>query len=173
MCATCTRLAALIKVEKLFTKAQELKKQLIAHKNDAARFYKRLRQPVANECILTLDCEKAQPLPKLSIGAAYFKRQANIANFTVVEGGSKAQLSKLNVTSFVWPEMVAKKGVNEIASSIFHVLKKKNFSEVQNKIILAMDNTVSTNKSQGMLAMVHYFLQHHAPKNIKKVCATK
>lgn len=127
MCATCTRLVALIKVEKLITKVQALKKELITHKNNAACFYKRLKQPVANECIFTMDCEKSQPLPKLSIGAAYFKRQANIANFTVVEGGSKVQLSKHNVTSFIWPEMVARKGVNEIASSIFHVLKKKLF----------------------------------------------
>lgn len=141
----------------------------MAHKNTAAKFHQRLRSPKEDECCFSMDCEKTQPLPKLAIGAAYFKRQTGMANFTVVAGNSKVSLNKSNCTSFIWPESEAKKGVNEIASGMYHVLKSYQFEPNQRKIVIAMDNTVSTNKSQGMIAMVMYYLAYHAPKTIKEV----
>lgn len=139
------------------------------HKNKASCFYQRLRNPKPNESMFTLDCEKTQPVPKLPIGAAYFKRQLGMNNFTVVSGHSKSTLDKTNVLSFTWHEGQAKKGVNEIASSLYHSFKRFTFDQNHSEVVVAMDNTVSTNKSQGMLVMTMYWLHNHAPKHIKQV----
>lgn len=97
LCAMCTRLTHLIQVEKGLQKKQELKKKLRNHKTLAACFYKRLKRPSATEMVFAMDCEKTQALPKLAIGAAYFKRQLGMANFTIVRGGSRVPLNPENV----------------------------------------------------------------------------
>lgn len=145
---------------------------MIKHRNLAACFYRRLKRPLTNEQIYSMDCQKTEPLPKLSIGAAYFKRQLGMNNFSIIKGGSNDSINKNTVKSFVWSENCAKKGVNEISSCVYHTLKNESFTEMITKIVMAMDNTVSTNKSQGMLGMASYYLFHHAPKHIKEVCIT-
>lgn len=113
----------------------------MVHKKKSTFFYKRLREPSDDEVIFSMDCEKSQPLPKMSIGPAYFSRQINMANFTIVSGGARTSLTPNNVVSFVWSEIIAKKGVNDIASCIYHTLKSHKYDPKISKIVCAMDNT--------------------------------
>lgn len=171
-CSTCLAFQSRIKNAMTVARKKEIKAKFHEHKAEAAKFYRRLKRPNPNEFLISADCQKGQPLPKMPDGAAYYKRHVVLNHFAVVEGGSKVELRKENVTSFSWTEADAKKGTNEIASCLFHVL---NNAEVCGKledvdtIVVAMDNTVSTNKSQGMIAQLIYWLVNRAPSHIKKV----
>lgn len=57
---------------------------------------------------------------------AYFSRQYNFYNFTIVIGNSKSQLTTENVLCYYWYETERPKGSNEIASAVYHTLKTLN-----------------------------------------------
>ncbi|CAF4946019.1 unnamed protein product [Pieris macdunnoughi] len=102
------------------------KKELVinkrVHKLRARAFYDLLKENNANLLILSFDCQKNQPMPKIPDQITYYSRQLYIYNFTVVVGHSKTGLKKENVYSYTWTEDILPKASNEIASAVFHCL---------------------------------------------------
>lgn len=72
--------------------------------------------------IISYDCEKNLPLPKLPNQATYYSRQIHLNNFTVVRGNSKRKLTPDNVTVYVWTQNMYRKESNKIASCVFNTL---------------------------------------------------
>lgn len=88
----------------------------------AKAFYKLLKDGSEDILILSFDCQKNQPCPKVPDQGAYYSRQLYVYNFTAVIGNSKAPLSVKNTFIYTWTEDVLPKASNEIASAVFHCL---------------------------------------------------
>lgn len=173
VCSTCLCFDNRLKTKSLTeVQKRQLKEKWRVHKNKAAMFFKALKRPPPRQVILTADCQKGEPLPRVTDGAAYYSRQLTFNHFCVVEGSSHNKLNKSNVTSFTWTEENFKKGSNEIWSCMFH---KMNQLEAEGKlndadvVKICMDNTPATNKNQCAIACVSYWLVNRAPNNIRKV----
>lgn len=173
VCSTCMSLKNRLKNNKLADKVRkDLKCKLRNHKNESQKFFNRLRCGRLNEYMLSADCEKNQPLPKVPDGAFYYSRQETFNHFGIVEGTSDTKLDKNSCDSYTWTEHEAKKGGNEISSFLFDKLNRANASrklENVDKVLILMDNTVSTNKNQAVLLFLSFWLTKFAPANIRKV----
>lgn len=142
------------------------------HKKRAAAFFDYLRDPSPEVYIISFDCEKNQPLPKVPDTAAYYARQLYLYNFTAVLGHSHSKLNSSNVKSFCWTENVYKKNANLIASCIFHLLKMKSEEIADLKcstIRLMADGCGGQNKNSMMVAMCMLYFAKHAPKNVASI----
>lgn len=103
--------------------------------------------------ILSFDCQKNLPLPKVPNQSCYYSRQLYLYNATVVEGTSKDPLTKNNVFSYLWTEDVYAKGSNEIASVVYDCLNKTDLTLISH-IRLVADGCVGQNKNTILLGML-------------------
>ncbi|KAL1490003.1 hypothetical protein ABEB36_013919 [Hypothenemus hampei] len=79
---------------------------------------KRNREDNEDVLILSFDCQKNQPLPKIPDQAIYCSRQVYVYNFTVVKGYSKSTINSQTVTIYCWTEKQFSKGANEVVSCL-------------------------------------------------------
>lgn len=168
VCSTCLELTEKIRT----TKDQNVKQTLITqkrvHKLRANAFYALLRENKEDLLILSFDCQKNQPLPKVPDQATYYSRQVYIYNFTVVKGHSKGKLNPQTVTSYCWTENQFSKGSNEIASCIYDTLQTADLTQFT-KIRLMSDGCGGQNKNSILVTMVCSWLIISAPRNIEEV----
>lgn len=68
--------------------------------------------------IVSFDCQKNQPLPRVSDQAAYDLCQLYKYNLPIIIGHSKCKYTKDNVFIYHWDETEHAKGSNEIASAV-------------------------------------------------------
>ncbi|CAH4030614.1 unnamed protein product [Pieris brassicae] len=114
---TCSRCSEL-KREIESTNGQEKQihiTQKRLHSLKAKAFYDLLKKEKRHSI-----AKKTRALPKLPDQAAYFSRQFNMSNFTVVIGTSKSALD--NVRTYYWCENEHAKSSSEIASAVFDTL---------------------------------------------------
>lgn len=116
VCSTCLELGERIKVEQDATKKHTLQTKLEVHKIRAKAFFSFLKEVRKRLLILSVDCQKNEPVLKLPDQAAYYSRQLYVYNLTIVARSSKSELSKENVYSYVWTKEEFLKGSNEISS---------------------------------------------------------
>lgn len=167
VCSTCLELNEKIRTIKDEAEKQNLITQKRIHKLKANAFYDLIRENKEDLLILSFDCQKNQPLPKLPDQSTYYSRQVYIYNFTVVKGHSKGKLDPQTVTSYCWTENQYAKGSNEIASCIYNTLQTTNL-EQYTKIRLMSDGCGGQNKNSTLVAMVcSWFLS--ASQNIQDV----
>lgn len=167
VCSTCLELTEKIRTIKDQAEKQNLIIQKRIHKLKANAFYDFLREDKEDLLILSFDCQKNQPLPKLPDQSTYYSRQVYVYNFTVVKGHSKGKLNPQTVTSFCWTENQYAKGSNEIASCIYNILQTTNLDQYT-KIRLMSDGCGGQNKNSTLVAMVcSWFMS--APRNIQDV----
>lgn len=169
ICSQCQMFKETIKFEKDPVKKQVLMNRSTIHKRRAKAFYKLLREDKPNMLTLCFDCQKNMPLPKLSDQAAYFSRQISLYNCGTVVGSSKAELTKENVSLYVWGEYDRPKGSNEIASIIFHRLCHLTISEKIDHVRLIADGCGGQNKNTILMAMCSYWLATRAPNHVKRL----
>lgn len=132
MCSTCLEYKEKIKIENEDAVKARLKTELSVHVARSNAFFKFLQDTASKIKILSFDCGKNQPLPKVPDQSTYYSRQLYIYNFTVVVGNSHSQLTPNNVFSYVWTEYIHGKGSNEISSALYHVLQNNvDFTEVE------------------------------------------
>lgn len=169
MCSTCIVLKERLKHEK----TNEVKKQLMIesriHKLRAKAFYGLLKDSTENILILSFDCQKNQPCPKVPDQSAYYSRQLYVYNFTVVIGNSKSPLTINNTFIYTWTEDILPKASNEIASAVFHCLNTIFLSPGLDHITqvrLVADGCSGQNKNQSLLGMAAKWLQDYAPVHI-------
>ncbi|KAL0879787.1 hypothetical protein ABMA27_003498 [Loxostege sticticalis] len=169
VCSTRISLQERLKTEKDPSKRNELIVEKRIHRLKYKAFYNILQEE--NEAIKTIsfDCQKNQPLPKLPDQSAYFSRQFNFYHFAIVQGNSRAKLTKENVRSYYWTELDHAKGSNQIISAIYHFLQG-TVIEPQIKILrIVCDGCSGQNKNTGMVSMLGKWLYNEAPRTVKKI----
>ncbi|CAF4940733.1 unnamed protein product [Pieris macdunnoughi] len=93
--------------------------------------------------------------------AAYFSRQFNISNFTVVIGTSKSALD--NVRTYYWCENEHAKSSSEIASAVFDTLISLDIPSDKTRVRLCADGCGGDNKNTILVGMCMKWLYSNAP----------
>lgn len=132
----------------------------------AKAFYDKLKDTSDNLKILSFDCQKNLPLPKVPDQTAYYSRQIYFFNFTVVEGPSNAPLVKERVFTYYCTENEFNKDSNLVASAITHRLNNTNLTNIST-IRLVADGCGRQNKNCILLGTCSKWLLDH--KNIKTI----
>lgn len=168
VCSTCLQFSEKIKVEKDVTRKEEMQTELKVHKLRAKAFFSLLKEEKNGLLIVSFDCQKNQPLPKVPDQATYYSRQLYVYNFTVVVGSSKSKMTTDNVFSYVWTEDKYLKGSNEIASCIFHRLSATDLEGIHTLRLVA-DGCGGQNKNTTLIGMCSKWLHCHAPSELKSI----
>lgn len=169
MCSTCIELKEKIKIEKDDSTKAQIQVELTIHEKRSKSFFTFLADNDPTVKILSFDCGKNQPLPKVPDQSTYYSRQLYIYNYTIVVGHSHAELTKENVFSYVWTEDVHAKGSNELSSALYHCLQNNvNFTGVEVLRLMA-DGCSGQNKNSTTIGMVSKWFSSSAPRSLKKV----
>lgn len=169
VCSTCTSLQEQIKAVTDSSKKQELMALKAIHRLKYKAFYQILKEEDDIIKTISFDCQKNQPLPKLPDQSAYYSRQFNFYHFAIVDGNSKAKLTKNNVHSYYWTETTHNKGGNEIVSAVYNYLQQMTLNEQIKILRVICDGCSGQNKNTGMVAMLGKWLYTEAPRHLKKV----
>lgn len=167
-CSKCIELKAMIKKENNPPNKNKLMTELSFHRMRYKAFFTKLQEKREDLLTLCFDCQKNQVLPKVQDQTAYYSRQIYIYNFCIVKGGSKDCLTPDNVYCYTWMEHEHKKGANEIASAIFHLLTFLNLTSYTT-IRLCADGCGGQNRNSIMIGMLSYFLSRLAPPNLNEI----
>lgn len=169
MCSTCIELKERIKIEKDDSTKAQFQIELKIHEKRSKSFFNFLADTNPKLKILSFDCGKNQPLPKVPDQSTYYFRQLYIYNYTIVVGHSHSDLTKENVFSYVWTEDVHAKGSNELSSALYHCLQNNiDFTGVEVLRLMA-DGCSGQNKNSTMIGMISKWFSSSAPKSLKKV----
>ncbi|CAH4038869.1 unnamed protein product [Pieris brassicae] len=147
VCSVCLQLFEKIKRESDETEKQRLRVESRVHKLKAKAFYALVK-------------EEQSDLKTLS--------QLYLYNCTVVEGSSKAPLTRENVFAYCWTEDVYAKGANEIASVLWHRLGNTDFTDIRTVRLIA-DGCPGQNKNSIMLTMCSKWLLTSAPNDVQEI----
>ncbi|CAH2088921.1 unnamed protein product [Euphydryas editha] len=167
-CSRCIELNEKVKTADLNLKQEYIVQKRI-HTLKAKAFYNLLQTNEEHVITLSFDCQKNMMLDTLPDQSAYFSRQINFYNFTVVVGTSKSKLEKENVFMYYWNEAERPKGSNEISSAVFHCLKNIIIPRTVDTIKLFADGCGGQNKNTTMIGMCSKFLFTYAPRSLKKI----
>ncbi|XP_060806519.1 uncharacterized protein LOC132903184 [Amyelois transitella] len=94
----------------------------------------------------TFDFQKILSTPHGETSSFYYKRKLSIFNFTVFEMGLKKGIC------YMWPETIAKRGSNEVASCLLHFIEnsaRKGIKDVR----LWSDNCGGQNRNRAVFFM--------------------
>lgn len=156
VCSTCLQLFERIKTSNAAQKVL-LITELRIHKLRAKAFYKFLQQEEDHMILLSFDCQKNLPLPKVPDQSSYYSRQLYFYNCTIVRGSSRNPLNKNNVFAYTWTEETAYKGSNEICSAIIHCLNNLDLTNIE-MVRLMADGCGGQNKNSILLGAIMYWL---------------
>ncbi|CAH2088243.1 unnamed protein product [Euphydryas editha] len=168
-CSRCIELNEKVKTTADLNLKQEYIVQKRIHALKAKVFYNLLQTNEEHVITMSFYCQKNMTLPKLPDQSAYFSRQINFYNFTVVVGTSKSKLEKENVFMYYWNEAERPKGSNEISSAVFHCLQNIIIPRTVDTVRLFADGCGGQNKNTTMIGMCSKFLFTHAPRSLKKI----
>lgn len=169
ICSTCLHYQEQLKFEQDPSKKLEIMTAKRVHGLRAKAFYHLLKTDEPGVIILSYDCQKNLPLPKLPDQSTYYSRQLYLYNFTIVEGSSKSKLTADNVYANIWTENEYAKNANTIASAVYHHLNQMNLINFHT-IRLIADGCGSQNKNSIFIAMCcKWLLEHPGIKNIELV----
>lgn len=129
VCSTYLSLSERVKREKDPTLRSNLLIEKRVHRLKYQAFYKHLQETDNKLLILSYDCQKNNPLPKVPDQSKYYSRQICVQSFTVVRGHSKSKLDKSSVTSYCWTENQFRKDSDTIASCIFDALNSTDWEK--------------------------------------------
>ncbi|XP_050063915.1 uncharacterized protein LOC126552866 [Aphis gossypii] len=168
-CSTCISLSEKIKHSDCSTKKNELKTELKLHKLKANAFYSKLKENKQDLLIVSFDCQKNQPLPRVPDQAAYYSRQLYKYNLTIIIGHSKCAYTKDNVFIYHWDETEHAKGSNEISSAVYHCLSNLVIPTSIKTVRLVADGCGGQNKNSTMMGMVSTWFLNLAPIHVQNV----
>lgn len=121
VCSTCLQLTEKIKMATNAREKNELMTSKTVHKRRAKAFFDMLKYENPTVKVMSFDCQKNMPLPKIPDQITYYSRQLYFHNFTIVDGTSKSTLTKENVFSYCWTENDFAKDSNLIASAVYRL----------------------------------------------------
>ncbi|RVE49656.1 hypothetical protein evm_005713 [Chilo suppressalis] len=146
VCSTCLELKEKIKLESDPQKKNELITQKRVHMLRANAFFEKLREESDGLKIISFDCQKNLPLPKLPDQSTYYSRQLYFYNFTMVEGSSTLPFSKERIFSYVCIENEHNKDSNLVSSAVYHRLTETDKTNIDT-IRLIADGCGGQNKN--------------------------
>lgn len=165
-CSTCLELNSKIASENDPQKKASLMTEKRVHSLRAKAFYEKLNEVMDGLKIMSFDCQKNLPLPKVPDQMAYYSRQLYFFNFTVVEGASSAPLIKERVFTYYCMENEFNKDSNLVASAVTHRLNNTDLSNITN-IRLIADGCGGQNKNSIVVGACSKWLLEH--QNIKAI----
>lgn len=170
VCSTCLQLDENIKKEINPTIKNKLMVEKRVHRLRFKAFYEILQEQRSDLLTMSFDCQKNLGLPKVPDQSAYYSRQYNFYNFTIVVGSSKAKLTRENIFAYTWNETTHNKGSNEIISAVHHFLTNLVDIKEEIKVLrIVADGCSGQNKNTGMVAMLGMWLTTEAPRHIKRI----
>lgn len=99
-----------------------------------------------------IDLQQALPTPKLSVGPTYNSRKIMTYNICIHNCGA-------NVASMLlWPETVAGRGSDEIASCLLKYFNATEFNVDAKKMIIYSDNCRGQNKNYTIMSLWLYLM---------------
>lgn len=115
--------------------------------------------------VLTFDFQQNLPLPKITAGEAFYKRQLWLYNFCIYSGRTK------KAHFYLYDETIARKSPNEVISFLYHYLNNilpKNITELH----LFSDNAAAQNKNSIIVQFLFLLVKstpirkiiHHYPE---------
>ncbi|XP_061723773.1 uncharacterized protein LOC133530002 [Cydia pomonella] len=120
---------------------------------DRARDLKKSDKETAtqNKEILTVvfDLQKTLSTPHGNISVFYYKRKLNVFNFSTFDMGS------LEGRCYCWNEQIAKRGANEIASNVLHLIQSKIPDNIK-EFRFWSDNCGGQNRNRIVFLMYMY-----------------
>ena len=149
-CATCDELNVKINDASDSTHKERLQTEKQAHIHAAQEFYTQLRsctemaRQSANVACLTFDFEQNLPLPHIPTGDIFYLRQLWVYVFGIHDCCSN------NASMYVWPESIAHRGSNEVASCLHNYFQ--NLSGIDT-LFLFSDSCPGQNKNY---TIIHY-----------------
>lgn len=162
VCSQCLQFAEKLKTETDTSIRNDLIITHRVHKLKAKAFFDFVKEEAPNMLTLSFDCEKNLCLPKTPDQSAYYSRQINLFNFTIVQGSSKSKLEPSNVFAYCWSENSFPKASNEIASAVYHRLQNTDLTGI--KIVrLIADGCAGQNKNTTVLGMCAKWLTDAPP----------
>lgn len=151
-CKTCDFLNIQIKnAEVTSESADNFKTQLELHHRKAEALQKSLKDEIKNAkqtqdtLVMSFDLQQALPVPNLTVGPAFYLRKAWTYNL-----GIHDCIEDIGYM-YMWPENVAKRGSDEIASILY-----KHFKENPNgyrKLVVYSDNCTGQNKNWSIVCL--------------------
>jgi len=146
-CKKCESLSVKMKtLSQNSTEYADVHNEYNSHKQTSEKAFTFLRndselvksQPDDVHCI-AIDLQQALPTPKLSVGPAFYKRKVMSYNIAVHDCASEESYM------FLWPETVAGRGADEVASCI---LKYVSVADIRaKKLVIYSDNCAGQNKN--------------------------
>lgn len=162
-CSYCHRMYHQMKTATDIDTKNKLMIELGSHKLRARAFHKLMKQ--TSDCSLTFafDLQQVQPLPKLSIGEAYYSRQISLYSFCVTN------VKGTEPTFYIWNETQAGRGSQEISSAITDFLKKLTIDTSVTFLRLFADGCAGQNKNQHVIHAVALWLFKESPVHVTDV----
>lgn len=114
-------------------------------------------------CVVNVDLQKVMSLPQSRESILYYKRKLSVYNFTIYDMGTHDGVCN------VWDETTAKRGGNEISSSIWKFIQLKSSQGVR-EFVFWSDNCIAKIKTTFVLHVLegcHRF----GSENYSQVCA--
>lgn len=169
VCSFCTGHQAKIKVETDVDKKKELVTELLVHKSRARKFYSLLATKEDDTTlVVSFDLMQNQPLPKSSIGEAYYARQLWLYVLGIIEHkatGDKntpGEQLKEDVHFYSWGEQELGRGANQVASALKDFIDRRLESAPHiRKVVLYSDSCIGQNKNYAVLGMLHILSTKH------------
>ncbi|KAL4706794.1 hypothetical protein ACJJTC_018175 [Scirpophaga incertulas] len=169
VCSTCLELIEKIKIEADPVKKNTLMVEKRVHSLRAKAFFEKLREAQDDIKIISFDCQKNLPLPKLPDQSTYYSRQLYYYNLTMVEGTSKDPLTPRNVFAYYCTENEYNKDSNLISSALYHRLNVTDKSGISH-IRLVADGCGGQNKNCIVLGTCcKWLLENNTIKSIELV----
>lgn len=166
-CKTCDFLRIQIESSNGKNEAENksFKCQLELHQGRAAALQNSLKEEIEkakttnDTLVLTFDLQQALPVPNLTVGPAFYLRKAWVYNL-----GLHDCLTDKGYM-YMWPENVAKRGSDEIASILYKHFKEN--PQQYEKLIVYSDNCSGQNKNWSVICLWHQLVKEKIFKTIE------
>lgn len=161
MCEFCTSYENMSQIEK---ETNELKYLEHHTEKELSRIEKNEDKQKGQKSyvVACYDLQAVLPLPIGKTSSFYYKSKLNVCNFTICE------LNKDNSYCYVWSEVDALRGANEIGSCVLKFITEKcqTVDDPNLEIIFYSDNCCGQQKNQFMFSLYMYALANLSIKSI-------
>lgn len=150
VCSVCSALDVKIKAERNQIEKKKLEVALKLHRYKAKAFYRRkgvcaeAAKNNPNIAVISFDFQQNIPCPHLSVSDVFYSRQLWLYNLGF------HNLGQNKATMYMWPENVARRGVNEVISCLNHYIENSIADNVR-ELTLFTDSCPGQNKNHTMV----------------------
>lgn len=157
-CALCDRIKVESNHEKNKNKRDQLAKQKNEHLDEVKRTNRLCKTDMTSAdeklLVLTVDLQKALPLPILTVGLAYYKRNFYVYNFGICMFPEVDDLNRF-ACMYVWSENEGSRGAVETTSCVIDCLKKSGDDVKQ--VIIWSDKCAGQNRGiKNCIALLRF-----------------